>query len=82
LTGLAIQEKRTVIVGDVRSDMRYLTAFGSTISEIIIPVLDKNTGTVVGTIDVESELVNAFSDKDQKTLEECANAARGLWSIA
>src|ERR1700691_3442427 len=29
LTGAAIEQKRAVIVGDVRNDARYLTAFGS-----------------------------------------------------
>jgi GAF domain-containing protein len=79
LTGAAIREKRTVVVGDVTSDSRYLTAFGNTRSEIVIPVLDEKTGTVVGTIDVESELPNAFSEDDQRILEECARAARPLW---
>jgi putative methionine-R-sulfoxide reductase with GAF domain len=51
LTGVAVREKRVVVVGDVRTDSRYLTAFGSTLSEIIIPVLDEKTGAVVGTIE-------------------------------
>lgn len=70
---------RAVIVGDVRNDPRYLTAFGSTLSEIIIPVLDENSGETVGTIDVESELANAFSTEDQKLLETCARLAGLLW---
>src|SRR5216117_1096765 len=32
LTGSAIREKRSVVVGDIRNDPRYLTAFGSTLS--------------------------------------------------
>lgn len=79
LTGAAIREKKTIVVGDVRNDPRYLTAFGSTRSEIIIPVLDEKTGAVVGTIDVESEQANAFSEEDQRTLEDCATSARSLW---
>jgi putative methionine-R-sulfoxide reductase with GAF domain len=79
LTGSAIGEKRTVVVGDVRNDPRYLTAFGSTLSEIVIPVLDEKTGRVVGTIDVESENADAFSSEDQSTLEECARAAASRW---
>jgi L-methionine (R)-S-oxide reductase len=80
LTGAAIREKKPVVVGDVRNDPRYLTAFGNTLSEIIIPVFDVKTGAVVGTIDVESEPANAFSDEDQKTLEDCARAALQLWT--
>ncbi len=79
LTGAAIREKATVVVGDVRTDPRYLTAFGSTLSEIIVPVLDPQSGKVIGTIDVESERANAFSVNDQKLLEECAQAALLLW---
>jgi putative methionine-R-sulfoxide reductase with GAF domain len=56
-----------------------LTAFGSTKSEIIVPVLDEKSGEVVGTIDVESELVNAFSPEDQRALERIAKAGRHLW---
>jgi GAF domain-containing protein len=79
LTGAAVRQKKIVIVGDVRTDPRYLTALGSTLSEIIIPVLDEKTGAVVGTIDVESEKANAFSAQDREMLEGCARAARPLW---
>ena len=79
LTGAAIQQKQAVIVGGVRTDPRYLTAFGSTLSEIIIPVLDGVGSVVVGTIDVESELVNAFSAADHRMLENAARAAGPLW---
>jgi len=79
LTGSAIRDRKTVVVGDVRSDPRYLTAFGTTLSEIVIPVLDEKTGAVVGTIDVESEQANAFSLEDQKLLEACARVARLIW---
>lgn len=79
LTGSAIRDRKTVVVGDVRRDPRYLTAFGTTLSEIIIPVLDEKTGAVVGTIDVESEQANAFSLEDQKLLETCARVVSLLW---
>lgn len=80
LTSSAIREKKTVVVGDVRTDSRYLTAFGSTLSEIIIPILHPVGGRVIGTIDVESEKANAFSSGDQEVLEQCAQAALPLWS--
>jgi L-methionine (R)-S-oxide reductase len=49
LTGSAIQQKKAVIVGDVRTDPRYLTAFGTTLSEIIVPVLSPGADRVIGT---------------------------------
>jgi len=78
LTGSAIKEKKTFVVGDVTKDPRYLTAFGSTKSEIIIPIVDSRRGLVIGTVDVESECTNAFSDADRKALEDCATAASKL----
>jgi putative methionine-R-sulfoxide reductase with GAF domain len=79
LTGSAIAQRATVVVGDVRKDRRYLTAFGSTLSEIIVPVIHPQRGAVIGTIDVESERTNAFSDEDRQMLEKCAVAALPLW---
>jgi len=79
LTGSAVEEKKTVVMGDVTKDPRYLTAFGNTKSEIIIPIVDSRCAMVVGTVDVESEHINAFSDADRKALEDCAAAALRLW---
>jgi L-methionine (R)-S-oxide reductase len=81
LTGAAIEQKRTVLVGDVHKDPRYLTAFANTLSEIIVPVLSPD-GRVIGTVDVESEKANAFSARDQQTIEQCAEAAKLLWLLA
>lgn len=80
LTGTAIAEKRAVICGDVRNDRRYLTALGNTLSEIIVPVLAPGGG-VVGSIDVESDKLNAFSNRDQQMIEQCAQAALPLWLL-
>ena len=67
------------MVGDVSKDPRYLTAFGSTRSEIIVPVLDPTGRKVVGTIDVESDRVDAFSEEDRAALERCAVALAELF---
>jgi len=81
LTGAAIREKRVIVVGDVRNDPRYLTAFGTTLSEIIVPVFAPGEQRVIGTIDVESEQANAFSSRDQHLIEQCAQAALPLWLL-
>src|SRR5262245_42562027 len=44
LTGSAIREKRTIVVGDVGADPRYLTALGNPLSEIVVPVMDETSG--------------------------------------
>src|SRR5262245_40967132 len=79
LTGAAVAQKRTVNVGDVSADARYLTAFGTTKSEIIVPIFDQVKQKVIGTIDVESELRDAFSHETQALLERCADLVRPLW---
>jgi L-methionine (R)-S-oxide reductase len=79
LTGSAIAERRTINAGDVTADARYLTAFGSTRSEIIVPVFDSTKQRVLGTIDIESELSNAFSIQVQMLLERCAAVIGILW---
>jgi GAF domain-containing protein len=81
LTGSAIESKKAVLVQDVRNDPRYLTALENTRSEIIVPVLHPGDGRVVGTVDVESEKVNAFSSRDREVIEQCAQAALPLWLL-
>jgi L-methionine (R)-S-oxide reductase len=81
LTGAAIATKKAVNVGDVRNDPRYLTTFGNTLSEIIVPVLDPSGEHVIGTVDVESDQPNAFAAGDQRMIEQCAQAALPLWLL-
>ena len=80
LTGSAIQERKVINVGDVAADPRYLTAFGSTRSEIIVPIVDGQRDQVVGTIDVESERANAFDENTESLLIDCAGAIAPLWA--
>lgn len=77
LNGVAVASKRPVIVQDVASDPRYLTTIGGTRGEMIYPIL--RSATVTGTIDVESEKLNAFSGEDEALLAACADALRWLW---
>jgi putative methionine-R-sulfoxide reductase with GAF domain/uncharacterized Fe-S cluster protein YjdI len=79
LNGAAAAAREPVVVNDVADDPRYLTAFGSTRSEMVVPVLRPGTGEVVGTIDVESERVNAFGADDRALVEDCARSIAGLW---
>jgi L-methionine (R)-S-oxide reductase len=81
LTSRAIAQKQTINVGDVTSDPNYLTALDSTQSEIILPILD-SAGTVIGTLDVESEKPNAFDRATQALLEKCARLLAAFWHPA
>ena len=79
LTGAAIRSLSTINVGDVSSDSRYLTAFGSTQSEVIVPIFDPKEKCVVGTIDIESEDRNAFDAETVHLLEKCSQQISSLW---
>jgi L-methionine (R)-S-oxide reductase len=80
LTGSAIQEGKVIDIGDVAADPRYLNAFGSTRSEIIVPIFNGQRDQVVGTIDVESESANAFDESTESLLTDCADAIAPLWA--
>src|SRR5262249_45009082 len=71
INGAAVAAGTPIIVQDVRHDSRYLTTFGSTRAEAVFPVRGPDQG-VVGTIDVESEQMNAFTLEDERFLEDCA----------
>jgi putative methionine-R-sulfoxide reductase with GAF domain len=79
LSGHAVSTRRAVVSNDVANDPRYLTAFGSTRSEIIVPVINPESQEVVGTLDVESEVKGAFTEADRERLEEYAGAMARLW---
>jgi putative methionine-R-sulfoxide reductase with GAF domain len=72
LCGDAARRGETVVVGDVTKDPRYLTTFGSTRSEIVVPIRGRRDGRVRGTLDVESEETDAFGAEDRAFLERCA----------
>ncbi len=79
LCGAAVSSGTTVVVGNVTKDPRSLTTFGSTRSEIVIPLKHPAAGKVFGVIDVESERLNAFTDDDRRFLEECARLIAARW---
>ncbi len=67
----ARENRETIVVGDVHKDPRYLPTFGSTQSEIVVPIIDEHNH-VVGILDVESEKLNAFEQEDREFLERAA----------
>ena len=79
LNGAAVASGEPVIVQDVSRDSRYLSTLGSTRAQMIMPVRGSAGDEVVGTIDVESDRVAPFSERDRELLSQCARALTGLW---
>jgi len=71
LCGAAVESRETVVVHDVRKDVRYLPSFHKTISEIVVPVISRSD-RVVGVIVADSAKPKAFSKDDREVLERVA----------
>jgi GAF domain-containing protein len=69
--GSAAQSGKTEVVDDVSKDDRYLACFVSTRSEIVVPI--KKNEVVVGEIDIDSDISDAFSQSDVVFLEKVAD---------
>jgi len=71
ICGSAAKSGKTEIISDVKSDNRYLSCFVSTKSEIVVPIIKK--GNVLGEIDIDSDIFNAFTKEDKEFLEKIAD---------
>jgi L-methionine (R)-S-oxide reductase len=70
LCGTAAATKKTVVVNDVTSDLRYVSRAELVKSEMVAPVLVRNE--LVAEIDVESYFVGTFTPDEQTFVESCA----------
>lgn len=80
LCGAAVTSGRPIVSNDVHADPRYLTTFGSTRSELVVPIGGHGT-PVVGLIDVESGDLDAFTDDDVARVRRWAIAVLEKWPI-
>src|SRR5438046_1938291 len=61
LVGTAAQERRPIVVDDVRTDPRYIEAVNTARSELAVPLISKNK--VVGVLDTESPPFVYFNEE-------------------
>ena len=71
ICGSAAKTGRTEIIPDVNSDPRYLSCFISTKSEIVVPI--RKDDKIVGEIDIDSDMKDAFDSEDKQFLEKIAD---------
>ena len=71
ICGSAAASGKTEVIPGVKADDRYLACFVSTKSEIVVPI--KKTNRIVGEIDIDSDIPNAFDEKDVIFLEKIAD---------
>jgi GAF domain-containing protein len=71
ICGAAVAQGHTIVVDDVSADPRYLACSIETRSEIVVPI--RANGKIVGEIDIDSHVLNAFRAGDRDFVEKCAS---------
>jgi sigma-B regulation protein RsbU (phosphoserine phosphatase) len=66
VTGTAAARREPLLVGDVRTDPRYLNAVDAVRTELAVPMTAR--GRLVGVIDLQSTRVNAYTEYDRALL--------------
>jgi len=79
--GTAARQKETMRLDDVNSFPGHIACSATTMSEIVVPVMNRN-GKLVAVLDVDSDRPAAFNGTDQSELEAiCSWIGRG-WGPA
>jgi len=71
ITGSAALSREAILVGDVRSDPRYLNALDAVRTELAVPMAFR--GKLVGVIDIQSTRLRAYGDYERSTLQLIAS---------
>ncbi|HTE19251.1 MAG TPA: GAF domain-containing sensor histidine kinase [Armatimonadota bacterium] len=69
------------VTGDVRRDPHYVMFFPDVRSEIAVPLVNRD-GRTIGVINIESEQIDAFSQRDLQLLVALSNQAAIAVSVA
>ena len=76
ITGWVVRHGEPVRVGNVAEDPRYIAVSPSVKSELAVPLVV--AGELRGTLNLDSNRVNAFDAEDQSMLEELGEQAAGV----
>jgi sigma-B regulation protein RsbU (phosphoserine phosphatase) len=66
VTGLAVQLRQAILIGNVAQDPRYIAAVPNVCSELAVPLTTKNR--VIGVIDLEAQHQNYFTEEHKRLL--------------
>lgn len=75
--GTAWQREQTIVVPDVEQFPGHIACSSASRSEIVVPVFDKE-GRVTAVLDIDSERLATFDEKDQRYLEEICRMLSGF----
>lgn len=72
--GTAWKEARTLIVPDVEQFPGHIACSSDSKSEIVVPIMKQ--GKVVGVLDIDSDCLDSFDERDARYLEEVCTYVR------
>jgi diguanylate cyclase (GGDEF)-like protein len=78
LVGEAVRKKRLLNVPDVRKSKIYVLISPKTRSELDVPI--EFDGKIYGVLSVESELLHAFQEEDERVISILARHLGALWA--
>ncbi len=70
--GTAVAQNRNMVVEDVRTLENYIACSLETRSEIVVLIRDLNDERILGQIDADSHILDAFDTSDEQMLEQIA----------
>jgi len=68
--GTAFKTNETTVVDNVHEFPGHIACDSASQSEIVIPLRSQSEDKIVGVLDIDSPILNRFSDNDTKMLEE------------
>ena len=78
--GKAFEEKKSLIVKNVKKFKGHIACSTMSRSEIVVPII--SGGEVKAVIDIDAPVINRFNDHDKEMLEEVSGFLAGLFSSA
>jgi GAF domain-containing protein/HAMP domain-containing protein len=76
ITGWAAEHGEAIIVNDVLEDPRYIPGIDSVRSEMAVPLIYR--GELLGVLNIESDIVNAYDENDQDILGTLAGSLSAI----
>ena len=76
ITGWVAAHRKPLRVDDVTQDARYIQASANTRSELALPLIFRND--ILGVLNVESELIGAYSENDEEMLGTLAGSLAAI----
>jgi GAF domain-containing protein len=80
VVGACATRRETLVVADVEAFPGHIACDSASASEIVVPVLDAR-GELIAVLDVDSTLLDAFDEVDQRWLEHLVSLLREKLSL-